>query len=93
MTDRESFEAWAVSKGISIERDGFGGYESHWTDGALEGWQAALRSQQTAANPAPDHTALLRQALDALRLPCDRWNKQQTRIINDTIAAIEGALK
>lgn len=44
-------------------------------------------------HPAPDHTALLRQALDALRLPCDRWNKQQTLIVNDTIAAIEGALK
>ena len=43
--------------------------------------------------PAPDHTALLRQALEALRLPCDRWSKQQTLIVNDTIAAIEGALK
>jgi hypothetical protein len=41
MTQREEFEAWAVSKNISIERDGFGGYASHWTEGALEGWQAA----------------------------------------------------
>ena len=42
---REEFEAWAVSKNISIERDGFGGYSSHWTDGALEGWQAAQAAQ------------------------------------------------
>ena len=44
---RAAFEAWAASKHIDITRDGFGGYESQWTEGASEGWQAA----QAAAEP------------------------------------------
>ena len=42
---RAAFEAWAASKHIDITRDGFGGYESQWTEGASEGWQAALQTQ------------------------------------------------
>lgn len=40
-----------------------------------------------------DHkTTVLLKARDVLTLPCDRWIKSQTLIINDTIAAIDGAL-
>jgi hypothetical protein len=39
----------------------------------------------------PD-TAVLKQALEALCLPCARWNKQQTEIVNAAIAAIRKQL-
>lgn len=41
MTQREQFEAWATSQGINITDNGFGGYDSQWTEGALAGWEAA----------------------------------------------------
>lgn len=41
----------------------------------------------------PAHTEAMRLALDALRLPCDRWNKQQTEIVNAAIAALEKVTK
>lgn len=41
----------------------------------------------------PDTRAVLQRALEALRLPCDRWNKKQTLIVNAAIAEIEGILK
>ena len=55
-------------------------------------------------NPIPtwrDEIERLRTAamagLDALRMPCDRWNKTQSMLVNDAIsllrAALEGALK
>ena len=47
---RAAFEAWAASKHIDITRDGFGGYESQWTEGASEGWQAALQTQAAFTN-------------------------------------------
>ena len=40
----------------------------------------------------PDHTSAMRLALEALRLPCDRWNGQQTEIVNAAIAALESHL-
>ena len=36
--------------------------------------------------------ALLRQALEALELPCDRWNAVQYRIVHDAIKAIRNHL-
>lgn len=35
---------------------------------------------------------LLHQALEALNLPCNRWNKQQTLIVNAAIGALRNAL-
>ena len=32
--------------------------------------------------------ALLRQALEALCLPCDRWNSAQAKIVNAAVAAL-----
>ena len=32
------------------------------------------------------------QALEALCLPCDRWNRRQTEIINASITALRAAL-
>ena len=55
--------------------------------------ERAVIAKLAAGAPIPDHTALLNQALEALRMPCARWNKQQTLIVNAAIAAIEGALK
>ena len=52
MTQREAFEAWATSQGINITDNGFGGYDSQWTEGALAGWQAA--QAQAAVEPVPD---------------------------------------
>ena len=49
MTQREAFEAWATSQGINITDNGFGGYDSQWTEGALAGWEAA--QAQTAVEP------------------------------------------
>jgi len=46
MSQREDFEAWATTQHIDVTRDGFGGYMSHWTEGALEGWQAALAQKE-----------------------------------------------
>lgn len=68
---RAAFEAWAASKHIDITRDGFGGYESQWTEGASEGWQAALQPQ-AAAEPVEwkhDCSAL---CVNNLRLWVDR---------------------
>lgn len=42
-------------------------------------------------NEAKD--ALLRQAVEVLELPCDRWNGTQTRIVNAAIAAIRQHLE
>ena len=52
MTQREQFEAWATSQGINITDNGFGGYDSQWTEGALAGWEAA--QAQAAVEPVPD---------------------------------------
>ena len=41
----------------------------------------------------PEHTAVMQQALDALCLPCSRWNKTQTEIINAAIAALRKELE
>ncbi len=49
MTQREQFEAWATSQGINITDNGFGGYDSQWTEGALAGWEAA--QAQAAVEP------------------------------------------
>jgi hypothetical protein len=49
MTQREAFEAWATSQGINITDNGFGGYDSQWTEGALAGWEAA--QAQEAVEP------------------------------------------
>jgi len=53
MTLREQFEAWATSQGINITDNGFGGYDSQWTEGALAGWEAA--QAQAAVEPVNDH--------------------------------------
>jgi hypothetical protein len=49
MTQQERFEAWATSQGINITDNGFGGYDSQWTEGALAGWEAA--QAQAAVKP------------------------------------------
>ena len=46
---RAAFEAWAASKHIDTTRDGFGGYESRWTEGASEGWRAAQAALEPVA--------------------------------------------
>lgn len=46
---RAAFEAWAASKHIDTTRDGFGGYESRWTEGASEGWRAAQATTEPVA--------------------------------------------
>jgi len=76
--------AWTVQMGIDLLKSG----------ASITVFpKSGERDVPLYTHPAPDHTALLRQALDALRLPCDRWSKQQTEIVNAAIAAIEGALK
>lgn len=37
-------------------------------------------------------TELIRQLVDALSLPCDRWNGTQSRIVNAAIAAARARL-
>lgn len=39
-----------------------------------------------------DTKQVMQQALDALCLPCDRWNGEQTKIINAAIEALRGCL-
>ena len=56
MTQQERFEAWATSQGINITDNGFGGYDSQWTEGALAGWEAA---QAQAAAPAYNRDAVV----------------------------------
>ena len=58
MTQREAFEAWATSQGINITDNGFGGYDSQWTEGALAGWEAA----QAQAASTKDFSNLTNQA-------------------------------
>jgi glutathione peroxidase-family protein len=35
---------------------------------------------------------VMQQAFEALNLPCNRWNKQQTLIVNAAITALRDAL-
>jgi len=35
----------------------------------------------------------LKQSREALRLPCDRWNKTQFEIVQSAIASIDSAIK
>ena len=39
-----------------------------------------------------DTKQVMQQALEALRLPCDRWNGQQTKMVNAAIEALSAAL-
>ena len=56
---------------------------------------AAMSPDQTLA--LLDENARLRTAaqagLEALCLPCDRWNKTQSKLVNAAIAALEEELK
>ena len=55
----------------------------------LEGFANGVVSERLkAAQAAVGNQAVMQQALDALCLPCARWNKTQTEIINAAIAAI-----
>ena len=58
------------------------------------GWVDVTQCESCAQAAEIDrlHT-LLQTALEALCLPCDRWNKQQTEIVNAAIAAIREAVK
>lgn len=38
-------------------------------------------------------TELIRQMLEALSLPCDRWNATQSRIVREAIAAADAWLE
>jgi hypothetical protein len=58
MTQQERFEAWATSQGINITDNGFGGYDSQWTEGAFAGWEAA----QAQAASTKDFSNLTNQA-------------------------------
>ena len=65
------------------------------SEAALErqavGQAAALLRTQHEAIERKD--ALLKQALDALCMPCDRWNKTQSQIIRGVVDAITKELQ
>jgi len=59
-----------------------------WHEEAIAAWNRRTYADHIAADEA-----LLGQALEALNLPCDRWNGQQTRIVNAARAAITQRLE
>lgn len=68
---RAAFEAWAASKHIDTTRDGFGGYESRWTEGASEGWRAAQAAAEPVTlggGPPYDHNGVHTATLKALSI-------------------------
>ena len=55
----------------------------------IEALRASLREHMAEIHRL---RAAGRQALEALCLPCDRWNRRQTEIINASLAALRAAL-
>lgn len=78
-------EALRVADAIADRRDWYEFDPSAWCPKA-----AALIRTQHADLERKD--ALLRQALEALCLPCDRWNKGQSEIVNAAISAAQQEL-
>ena len=56
--------------------------------GECEGWNDPEPTAKELRNQA-----VMQQALDALCLPCSRWNKIQTLIINAAIAALRNEIE
>ena len=49
----------------------------------------AVNALETLGNQVAKQATALREAKEALCLPCDRWNKTQFQIVNKAIATIE----
>lgn len=69
-------------------------------DDQIGDWWAAMLAaapqvpQQAAERPTRgDLIAALRQAREALALPCDRWNATQSRIVREALATVDAVLR
>lgn len=65
--------------------------EEHWRN--RDALDIALTDMFDVQEPLYEAQAhVMQQALDALCLPCDRWNGQQTLIVNAAIGSLRNAL-
>lgn len=65
-------------------------YRIHELEGEVIGYKRILDDQAKAVPVEIAH--VMQQALEALCLPCDRWNGQQTLIVNAAIGSLRNAL-
>ena len=60
----------------------------------LKAENTALRAEVESLTRQRDlAVSALKQSREALRLPCDRWNKTQFEIVQSAIASIDSAIK